>query len=152
RAYFETVAAEVKANLKGNEDVLVNFRAEDSTFLRFNRSAVRQPGQVREIELALDLIDGKRHAESGISLSGEIGEDRSRIARSVAGLRDIVADVPEAPYLLVSETIEPTERTIGAAPEAATIIDAMVEAGQGRDLVGFAASGPVWTGFANGRG
>jgi len=153
REHFEAVAAEVQANLRGGEDFLANFRGEDSTFIRFNKSAVRQPGQVREAELAVDLIDGRRHAESSVSLSGEIGEDRSRIARMVADLRGVLRDVPEDPYLLVNDIVQPSTRAIGELPPRADeIMDAVVQAGRGRDLVGFVASGPVWTGFANGRG
>lgn len=153
REHFESVAAEIRANLKGGEDFLANFRAEDSSFIRFNKSAVRQPGRVRDIDLSLDLIDGRRHAESTVSLSGDIAEDRTRIAALMTSLRDVVATVPEDPYLLVNETPRSSERAIGAAPPGpGPIIDAMLEAGRGRDLVGFAASGPVWTGFANARG
>jgi predicted Zn-dependent protease len=153
RDHFHAVAAEIRANLKGPEDFLANFRAEDSTFVRFNKSAVRQPGHVRDMELSVSLIDGRRHAESSISLSGDLAEDRARIAGTVDSLRTVVAGVPDDPYLLVSETPQSSERAIGApAPDAATVIDAMMEAGRGRDLVGFVASGPVWTGFANGRG
>jgi predicted Zn-dependent protease len=153
RGHFEAVAAEVRANLKGSEDFLANFRAEDSTFIRFNKSAVRQPGHVRELELSVDLIDGRRHAEASLSLSGDLAEDKTRVAAAMASLRDVVAVVPEDPYLLVNETPRPSERRIGATPPGTgEIIDAVTSAGQGRDLVGFVASGPVWTGFANGRG
>ncbi|BCW90460.1 hypothetical protein sos41_36300 [Alphaproteobacteria bacterium SO-S41] len=153
RDHFEAVAGAIGELRQGGEDFLANYRAEDSTFIRFNKSAVRQPGQVREIELGLSLIDGRRIAEETLSLSGGVDEDRGRIARAMASLREVVAVSPEDPYLLVSETLANSERTIGEAlPEAGDVIDAVTEAGKGRDLVGFYAGGPVFTGFANGRG
>lgn len=153
RDYFHAIAAEIGAHRRGNEDYLANFRAEESDFLRFNKSAVRQPGHVREIELALDLIDGKRHAESLISLSGELGEDRGRIARLLDDLRPVLEAAPEDPYLLVSDKVQPSTRAIGGRlPAPVEIVDAVTAAGRGRDLVGFVASGPVYSGFANGSG
>ncbi len=153
REHFHAVAAAVAAARRGNEDFLANYRAEDSTFIRFNKSAVRQGGHVSEIELALTLIDGRRAAEETISLSGTLAEDEARIARTMAALRAVVAASPEDPYLLVAETPHDTERTIGGAlPDPDAVIDAVTQAGRGHDLVGFYAGGPVYTGFANGRG
>ena len=71
RSYFESVVREIDAVRRGSETFLANWRSEESTFVRFNNSAVRQPGAVREIELSVDLIDGRRHAEATVSLSGE---------------------------------------------------------------------------------
>ncbi len=153
REHFEAVARAATQKLTGGEDVLINYRAEDSTFIRFNRSAVRQPGTVREIELSLDLIEGRRHAEASLSLTGRIDEDESRIARALDDLRAARGETPDDPYLLVNETPSDTAREIGGAmPEADAIIDAVTAAGAGRDLVGFVAAGPVYTGFANARG
>ena len=153
RDHFDAVAREIDAHRQGNEDFVANFRAEDSTFIRFNKSAVRQPGHVCEMELSIDLIDGKRHAEATFTLSGDIAEDAGRIARSMDSLRDVLTSSPEDPYLLISDQLQSSERVIGAVhPSVAEIVDAVTQAGQGRDLVGFVASGPVWSGFANGRG
>lgn len=153
RDHFEAVASEIDAHRLGSEDFVANFRAEDSTFIRFNKSAVRQPGHVREIELSIDLIDGQRHAEATFTLSGDLAEDRSRIARSMDELRGVLAVSPEDPYLLINTAPQSSERVIGGAPPSVgDIVDAVIGAGHGRDLVGFVASGPVCSGFANGGG
>jgi predicted Zn-dependent protease len=153
RDHFEAVAQDIESHLAGSEDFVANFRAEDSTFIRFNKSAVRQPGHVREMELSIDLIDGKRHAEATFTLSGSLDEDRARIARSIADLRGVLAVSPEDPYLLINDQPSSSERVIGGeSPSVAEFVDAVTAAGHGRDLVGFVASGPVYSGFANGRG
>jgi len=153
RAHFEAVAKSVTGNLKGEEEFLLNYRAEDSTFIRFNKSAVRQGGHVKEIELSLDLIDGKRHAEASLNLTGDEAEDAARIARTLDDLRAARGETPEDPYLMVNETPANSERAIGGQmPGPGEIIDAVTAAGRGRDLVGFVASGPVYSGFANARG
>lgn len=151
--HFEAVAGLVAAKLTAGEDFLLNYRAEDSVFIRFNRSAVRQPGHVKEIEVSLDLISGRRHAEMAFNLTGNMDEDAARLVRALDDLRAVRALAPEDPYLLVNETPIDSSRTIGGPlPGPGEIIDAVTAAGQGRDLVGFVASGPVYTGFANGRG
>ncbi len=153
REHFEAVARAVAGRLTGDEDFLLNYRAEDSTFIRFNRSAVRQPGHVKEIEVAIDLIAGKRHGEASLNLTGDMAEDAGRIAAVVDELRAARDAAPEDPYLLVNEAPQDSERAIGGAmPDPAEIIEAVTAAGAGRDLVGFVAAGPVFTGFANGRG
>lgn len=153
REHFEALARVVSDNLTGGEDFLLNYRAEDSTFIRFNRSAVRQPGHVKEIELSLDLIEGARHAEASLSLTGRMDEDAGRVIRLLGDLRAARAGTADDPYLLVNEIPADSERLIGGKmPEPDEIIDAVTSAGRGRDLVGFFASGPVFTGFANARG
>ena len=111
REHFEAVTRDIAAALKGGEDFLANYRAEDSTFVRFNKSAVRQGGHVHEIELALTLIDGRRQAEEMLTLSGRAHDDAARIARAMEELRAAIAASPEDPYLLVNETPRNYTRT-----------------------------------------
>ena len=70
--YFYTLADAITALLKGDEIYTCTFRGEDSDFVRFNRSAVRQAGTVTQRFLNLDLIRGQRHA----------ADDRSRLFMS----------------------------------------------------------------------
>src|SRR5215471_11404759 len=60
--YFYTLADSITALLQGDEVYTCTFRGEDSDFVRFNRSAIRQPGTVVQRFLAIDLIRGQRHA------------------------------------------------------------------------------------------
>src|SRR6266850_721298 len=64
--YFYTLADAITALLQGDEIYTCTFRGEDSDFVRFNRSAVRQAGTVAQRFLNLDLIRGQRHAAGGI--------------------------------------------------------------------------------------
>ena len=47
--YFYTLADSITALLQGDEVYTCTFRGEDSDFVRFNRSAIRQPGTVLSI-------------------------------------------------------------------------------------------------------
>ena len=56
--YFYALADAITKSLLGNECYTCTFHAEDSDFVRFNRSAIRQAGTVDQRFLALDLILG----------------------------------------------------------------------------------------------
>ena len=99
--YFYTLADAITALLKGDEIYTCTFRGEDSDFVRFNRSAVRQAGTVAQRFLNLDLIRGQRHAAADVALSGDLEEDRARLTQAVAELREQLPYLPEDPVLAV---------------------------------------------------
>ena len=63
--YFYTLADTLTALLHSQEMYTCAFRGEESDFVRFNRSAVRQPGTVTQRFLNLDLYL-KVCAEGGV--------------------------------------------------------------------------------------
>ena len=86
--YFYTLADGLTGMLRGSEVYTCAFSGEDSDFVRFNRSAVRQPGTIAQRSLYLDLIDGRRHAAGDIALSGDLESDQARLTDLVHGLRE----------------------------------------------------------------
>lgn len=148
--YFYTLADAITALLKGDEIYTCTFRGEDSDFVRFNRSAVRQAGTVTQRFFNLDLIRGQRHAAADVALSGDLDEDRARLTQAVAELREQLPYLPEDPYLLyatdVQSSMHQSENTL---PDSAETVAAVLDAGSGRDLVGFYAAGGIYAGFAN---
>jgi len=148
--YFYTLADAITALLKGDEIYTCTFRGEDSDFVRFNRSAVRQAGTVAQRFLNLDLIRGQRHAAADVALSGDLEEDHARLTHAVAELREQLPYLPEDPYLLYATDVQPSmhegENTL---PDSTEAVAAVLDAGRGRDLVGFYAAGCIYAGFAN---
>ena len=104
--YFYTLADAITALLKGDEIYTCTFRGEDSDFVRFNRSAVRQAGTVAQRFLNLDLIRGQRHAAADVALSGDLEEDRARLTQAVAELREQLPYLPEDPHLLYATEVQ----------------------------------------------
>lgn len=151
--YFYTLANTITALLHGQEMYTCTFRGEDSDFVRFNRSAVRQPGTVNQRFLNLDLIDGRRHAAGDITLSGDQEIDCARLTDLVAGLREKLPHLPEDPYLLYATDVHSSEHHgENRLPQSHEAVAAILAAGQGRDLVGIYAAGGVYAGFANSLG
>ena len=88
--YFYTLADTITPALRGREVFTCSFSGEESDFVRFNRSRVRQAGSVTQRWLSLDLIDGRRHAAASVTLSGELASDRERLSRIISDLRDVI--------------------------------------------------------------
>jgi len=153
QSYFEDVAEALDGLLQGDEVYTANFDAEDSDFVRFNKSEVRQAGHVTQRALELDLIAGQRHAAGSVPLAGDLELDRPRLERLVADLRDKRRYLPEDPFLLYATDVRSSERREASSlPDQAGAVAAIQDAGQGRDLVGIYAQGGIHRGFASSLG
>jgi len=148
--FFE-LADSIQAGLRGEEGFLASFSGETSQFVRFNRSAVRQAGAVAQRYLNIELFRGMRHASQTLTLTGS--DDRDAVTATIATLRDVLADTPEDPHFLINQTPQSTTRVLpGHLPTEDEAVGAIIEAGQGHDLVGLYAAGPIHRGFANSYG
>ncbi len=153
RDYFEALAAHLGSLARAGEVVSAALAAESSDFIRFNKSAVRQATHVRQAAWTVSLVRASKRLDARTSVSGRLDEDRAALTALVGELRDALDGVPEDPFLLY-ETQPSTscaERS-GALPDAAQVLDEVLAAARGLDLVGFFQSGPVWRGFANSLG
>jgi predicted Zn-dependent protease len=148
--YFYALADTVAASLQGKEFFTCTFQGEDSDFVRFNRSAIRQAGSVIQRSLTLDLIHGNRHAAAEVALSGDFDGDRARLGQILTELREQLPYLPEDPHLLYATTVHSsTQEGANRLPARADVVTAVLDAGSGRDLVGLYAAGGIYAGFAN---
>jgi predicted Zn-dependent protease len=98
----------------------------------------------------LDLIRGQRHAAADVALSGDLEEDRTHLAQVVAELREQLPYLPEDPYLLYATEVQSSvQEGQNRLPDSTAAVQAVLDAGRGRDLVGFYAAGCIYAGFAN---
>jgi predicted Zn-dependent protease len=150
RDYFHELARFLDTRIRGSEQYKCWFSAEASDFVRFNRSLIRQPGHVRQLHLSLNLIDGLRHAKSAVTLAGDLTSDRALLEHMIDGLRAQLPDLPEDPHLMIATNVQSTEHIVASRlPDTRVIVDEVLDAARGVDLVGFLAAGPIYRGFAN---
>jgi hypothetical protein len=97
RAFFYGLADALAGRLEPGEVFLAYLAAEDSDFVRFNRNKVRQAGRVRQIELTLELIEGRRYTGVSCTLSGGMERDLPMIQALLARLRAQRRLIPEDP-------------------------------------------------------
>ena len=151
--YFFTLTDDLTAHLTGNEVLLANYSGEESDFVRFNTSAVRQAGSVTQRYMSIELIDGQRHASATVTLTGSADVDARALQGELDTLRRNLPHLPEDPYLLYATDVNSTEQP---GPNDLSPADgpvaAVLDAGAGRDLVGIYAGGAIAAGFANSLG
>lgn len=151
REYFHSLFDRLANGLRSGEHLLCNFLGEQSDFVRLNANRVRQAGEVRQFELALNLVSDHRSSAKAMSnVSGMIEADTDHCLRMIASLRDQIDSVPEDPYLLINRDIQDSE-SIGAnqLPPAKEAIEGIIATSRRLDLVGLYASGRICRGFAN---
>jgi predicted Zn-dependent protease len=148
--YFYAIAEQLGDLLQGSEIFTCAFAGEESDFVRFNRGLIRQAGRVIQRSVSLDLIEGRRHASGELSLSGDLAEDRQRLLNMLAELRAIRSHVPEDPFLCYASEVRSGE-LVGSnrLPAATEMVEQVLAAGRGHDLVGIQACGAIHKGFAN---
>lgn len=148
--YFHDLADHLDTLMRGDEVHLTSYSAEDSDFVRFNHAQVRQAMHVTQRHMSVRLIEGRRHIEGSVTLSGDRETDHARLSALVVSLRERLAFVPEDPYLLYATEPKSTERLgDNRLPPPTEAVDDVLRAGQGLDLVGIFASGGIFHGFAN---
>ncbi|MBL0141337.1 MAG: TldE/PmbA family protein [Betaproteobacteria bacterium] len=153
KSTFLELADFVQSLAAAGEVIASGFNAETSDFIRFNKSAVRQATSVRQARWTLTLIRDGRRVDAAATLSGQPGADRDQLKAMLSDLRSGIAQAPVDPYLLYPTTPVNTEReSIGEIPDASVVMDAVLDAGRGLDLVGLYAGGPIHEGFANSLG
>lgn len=153
QATFDSLSDMARDRVQPDEDFVLWFSAEDSSFVRFNHGRIRQPGDVVQRALTVDLRRGQRHASGTVSLSGDRALDEERLGHLIVSLRESLPMLPEDPYLLVPDEVRSTD-TVGEdqLPDALEATRAIMDHAEGLDLVGIFASGGVHAGYADSRG
>ena len=150
RNYFESLAKFIDTLAQPGEVILSRFSGEASDFIRFNKSAVRQATSVRQASWCISLIHGLKRIDATTSVAGEERADRETLKALIGELRSGIAEVPDDPFLLYETgAVSTTSERTGRIPAAAQVIDEVLAASRGTDLVGFHAAGPMHKGFAS---
>lgn len=151
--HFKALVDWLKQAVTDQEHFHLGYADEASEFVRFNHAQVRQAGQVQQASLNLKLINDGRHADLGITLSGEAQLDRQRLADGLQQLRETLPLLPPDPYLLLNpDAWHNHNEQLRPLPELAQVLDDISQAADGVDLVGFYAAGPISRGFASSLG
>jgi predicted Zn-dependent protease len=148
--YFYKLADFIDQQLQTNEIYLCDFAAEKSDFVRFNKGKIRQPGNVQQAYINIDLIQNQRHATGKVALSGDMETDTVRIKTVLSSLRDKLPHIPDDPYLLYATEINSSESIASnPLPAANEVVNEITTQIQAHDFVGLYAAGGIFHGFAN---
>lgn len=152
-AYFHAIAAALDGAVRRGERYAATFDGEDTDFVRLNQGKVRQPGSVSQRYLTLRLLQDRRHAEHRQSLTGDLAIDAASAVAALSALRSAITDAHDDPHLLLPASVQSSATHRGGElPPAADVVDRILDAAHGSDLVGLYAAGPVFRGFADSSG
>lgn len=152
-AYFRELGESLCRGLPDGEVLLLNYRGEDSDFVRLNRNKIRQAGHVRQQALQLDLIGSAREATATLPLTGERETDLLQAQAVLDRLRARLPLLPEDPHLNYATAVHNSVyHGANRLPEAGTALETLIDAARGLDLVGVWAGGAMSRGFANSLG
>ncbi len=149
---FFSLADLAFAALAGREVVLLNFSGEVTDFVRFNQAQVRQPLTVRQAQLRVSLIDGRRSNEVTLTLSGTPAQDRLRMTKALQTLRLELAHLAGRPFLIYSTEATRSERENAVPARAVRRWRTSSRRRAGPISSACWASGPIMRGFASSLG
>jgi len=153
QGYFYSLGDALFKTLEGDETLLLGFSGEDSDFVRLNHNRIRQAGSVVQRSLSLDLIEGRRHAQASVELTGDREQDLALLEETVSGLRLQRTLLSEDPYLNYSTDLNDSEyHHDNEAVNSHDAVEQLVHAAGDMDLVGIFANGIQYAGFANSMG
>ncbi|MFJ3467453.1 TldD/PmbA family protein [Pseudomonas sp. NPDC090201] len=150
---FHRLVEWLRSAVTATERFTLSYNAEASDFIRFNHAKVRQAGQVQQASVYFKLIEDGRHADLNLTLSGDSEVDRQRLGDALKQLRETLPLLPADPYLLLNDDAWQSSNVQDLPlPDSAHVVEQIAHLGEGLDLVGIYAAGPIYRGFASSSG
>ncbi len=151
--YLKLFSEKIFNELKNNEDLSLNLHSEESDFVRFNQSKVRQNTSVNQHELTFVYQSDQRQYKMIFNLTLDMERDIKFAQNKLAEIRyelpktDINPKFSEMQNNGISEVYQKSER-----PQSTEIIQAIYSSFADCDLAGFWCSGPIRQASLNSKG
>ncbi len=153
RASFEKNAAELFRTRQGQEEISLCLEGEQSEFVRFNKSQVRQATSVEQAEVTLTLQTPLKLTKVTFPMTGDLQEDRRRFLLQAGRARQELEKLPDNPYpLVMPEAAQSDMDKKAETPTSEFIIKKVSSEARGDDFVGYIATGPVMRAVINSKG
>lgn len=142
--YLKNLSTDVFSKLNPNEEMSFFVHSEESQFIRFNQSAVRQNTSVHQHELGGVYQKDQRTIRFGFNLSLDSETDFKNALAELKMCREQLPQIDIHPQFVamtnhgVSESIKKVER-----PSDIEVLKIMTEAFNGTDMAGLYCAGPV---------
>ena len=151
--YFSTLNNNLFSLLDKDEMMITNFSGENSQFIRFNNSKVRQTGIIDDMNFTIQLFLNHRKCSVSMTLSGNENNDKILLESYINKLRDDISNIPKDPFLVLPVPSESSKEIYsGNLLPFDKAVDHLIPIMQGVDLTGIWASGKIFSGNANSLG
>ncbi len=140
-------------NLKEGETLTTNFSGEDTTFIRLNKSRIRQITHVEQGLFSMEIQKGSKKSEISLSLSLDNDENISNVSMYLSQLQNEIEVLHDSP-LITDIKNAGTSRVVnqGSLPSESEFIDLLGSHLANIDLAGYLTTGLVLRGNANSLG
>jgi len=150
---FNQLSEKLLKSLDADEHMKVSIDGENSQFVRFSQSKVRQAGLVDDASLSISLIKDGRTCSGSFTLTGNTKTDEKTAYMELERMREEVVSLPKDPFVVLPEdTGSSREDHNGSLLSQENAVSALSPAMHGVDLAGIWASGRIFTGNANSAG
>ncbi|SVB01928.1 uncharacterized protein METZ01_LOCUS154782, partial [marine metagenome] len=150
---FNQLSEILLKSLDADEHMKVSIDGENSQFVRFSQSKVRQAGLVDDASLSISLIKDGKTCSGSFTLTGNAETDEKTACRELKRMREEVVSLPKDPFVVLpKDTGSSREDHNGSLLSQENAVSALSPAMQGVDLAGIWASGRIFTGNANSAG
>ena len=151
--YFSLLNQYIFSLLDKDETLITNIEGENSQFIRFNNSKVRQTGLIDDMSFSMILICNNRKTSLSMTLTGDVNQDKMIIVSFLEKMRNNIKSLPEDPYIVIPELSKPSsEKHKGKLLNSKNSVEYLLPIMQGVDLTGIWASGNIFSGNANSLG
>ena len=147
---FNELTENIFNDKRENEFITLSFGGENSHFLRFSQSKIRQNGRVHDASLNISLIYDNRKCSGNIPIKGDLNNDILAAKNELTRLRNEVTQLPVDPFLVIPNKVETSNNVKkGSLLSPKDVPDSIIPAMQGADIAGIWASGFIFSGNAN---
>ncbi len=150
--YFKKISELLFNTIERSEILILNFEAEETDFIRYNKSKIRQAGRVHQVSLDINLIKKGKTLRSSLRLSTEYDKDKTLLVRILFFLRREVNELPKDPYLIYEKNINSSNLIDDRGLNAQEMSSRILDISSSHDMVGILSSGKIVKGFANSLG
>ncbi|OFZ30430.1 MAG: hypothetical protein A2622_08470 [Bdellovibrionales bacterium RIFCSPHIGHO2_01_FULL_40_29] len=151
--YLKKFSTEAFSQLKNNEDVALNLHSEESDFIRFSQSKVRQNTSVNQHEMTVQYQCDQRTYRLKFNLTLDFAMDMKKFNEALAEIRLQLPKTDPNPQFVplknngTSEIFKKASR-----PETSEIISTICSTFSDSDMAGLWCSGPLRRAAINSKG
>lgn len=153
KKYVNAVSDFALQRVENHEELSIVINGEISSFLRFNRSKVRQVTGVEQSYMTLNYQVKGRSASHTLSLSFDEVRDMEKIQKVILELKKETPKLPEDIHQSALTAGESSENiNEGDLKDIEELIELSLKPLEGLDVSGFLSSGPIYRAAINSKG
>ena len=150
---FDQITNQLINSLDTDEHLKLGISGENSQFIRFSQSKVRQSGMVEDASLTISLIKNGKTCDTSFTLTGDLKTDRNNAIKELYKMRTEVTTLPNDPFVILPENnVSSNQNKTGNLLKPEDAVSALSPAMQEVDLAGIWSSGNIFRGNANSKG